>query len=169
MDSLEVGHVRWEGMRPVEPRMGRLVGGFKPAKRSELGHDDRSQWETDDEGQARDPWQFSNQLELADPDKGELYTFCTSSKGGLTAIGELCKQYGAAMRQRPDDWPVIELGVGSYAHANKAYGKIKYPVFGIVDSVPKDASSTPAGSTPSPASLAPAKAASKAAAKAAGF
>jgi hypothetical protein len=163
MDSLETGHVRWEDMRPVEHRMGRLVDGFKPAKRSELGHDDRSQWETDDDGQAPDPWQFSNQLELADPDKGELYTFCTSSKGGLTAIGELCKAYGAAMRQRPDDWPVVELGVGSYAHSNKAYGRIKYPTFEIVDWVPKDASPAPAVSAPTPPSPPPAKAAAKAA------
>ena len=31
-----------------------------------------------------------------------LFTFTTSSRGGLSAIGELCKIYGKHMRQRPE-------------------------------------------------------------------
>jgi hypothetical protein len=77
----------------------------------------------DEQGRERDPWQFSNYLILKTPgEKGDdaLFTFTTSSRGGLNAIGELCKAYGKAMRQRPDELPVIALGVGSYQHSNKA-------------------------------------------------
>ncbi len=42
------------------------------------------------------------------------------------------------MRQHPDEWPIVELGVGSYAHSNKAYGRIKFPTFEIVGWAPKD-------------------------------
>jgi hypothetical protein len=33
------------------------------------------------------------------------------------------------MRERPNDYPVIELGVGSYQHRDKSLGRIKFPIF----------------------------------------
>jgi hypothetical protein len=140
MDSLEIGWIKWENSRPADRRMGRCADGHKPAKRPDLGDNDKALWETDDDGSPRDPWQYSNHLILADPEDGQLYTFATSSKGGLTAIGALCSTYGQAMRQHPDQWPIIELGVGSYAHSNKAYGRIKFPTFEVVGWSPKDGS-----------------------------
>jgi hypothetical protein len=139
MDSLEVGWIRWEDNRPADRQMGRCAEGFKPPKRNELGDNDKSLWALDDSGSPRDPWQFSNHLVLADPeDDGQIYTFATSSKGGLTAIGALCSTYGQAMRQHPDEWPIVELDVGSYAHSNKSYGRIKFPIFEVVGWAPKD-------------------------------
>jgi hypothetical protein len=73
--------------------------------------------------------QFSNYLPVVDQKDKAPFTFTTSSKGGLGAIGELCKLYGKAMRERPDDYPIIELGVGSYLHPIKKHGRIKVPVF----------------------------------------
>ena len=171
MDSLEIGWIKWEDSRPVQFRMGRLVEGFKPAKRNELGDEDRKLWEVEvDENGAsrdpRDPWQLSNNLVMADPKDGTLYTFATSSKGGLGAIGELCKDYGQKMRQRPNEWPIVELGVGSYLHPIKSRGRIKYPTLAIVSWAPKDATlplSPPATLTPASANTA------KPAAKAARF
>jgi hypothetical protein len=104
-------------------------------------------WETDNDGNPRDPWQFTNHLVLANPDDGQIYTFVTSSKGGLNALGVLCKQYGQAMRQRPNEWPIVELGMGSYAHRDKSRGRIKHPTFKIVGWAPKDGNDV----TPSPA------------------
>jgi hypothetical protein len=130
MDQLMVGWVKWRDNTPVEPPiMGLLAQGYTPPRRSELDDNDKAQWEPDDEGKPRDPWQFTNYLILADPDTKELYTFTASSRGGLGAVGELCKRYGRHMREKPDEYPVIELGVGSYQHRNKAYGRIKFPVF----------------------------------------
>ena len=78
-----------------------------------------------------------NYLVLANPDTKDVYTFTTSSRGGLNAIGELSKSYGKEMRQRPNEWPVIALNIDSYNHPNKQFGRIKIPVFEITGWVTK--------------------------------
>lgn len=137
MDELMVGWIRWEDGKPTEHVMGRVAEGYEAPRRNTLGDDDEERWETDDQGRARDPWQFSNYLILKETDGDELFTFTTSSRGGLNAIGALCKAYGKAMRQHPDEYPVIELGVDSYKHSNKSYGKIFVPELKIVGWVSK--------------------------------
>lgn len=132
MDELMVGWIRWEESKPTDQIMGRVAEGYQAPRRNELGDDDKSRWEVDDQGRERDPWQFSNYLILKAEEGDELFTFATSSRGGLNAIGELCKTYGKAMRQRPEEYPVVSLKVGSYQHSNKAYGRIKFPIFEVV-------------------------------------
>jgi hypothetical protein len=129
MDQLMVGWIKWQDARPVEHIMGLVASGYVPKKRAELDDNDEDSWETDDDGHPRDPWQYSNYLIVVDQKEKTPFTFTTSSKGGIGAIGELCKYYGKAMRERPDDYPVIELGVGSYPHRVKTLGRIKYPIF----------------------------------------
>jgi hypothetical protein len=98
-----------------------------------LGDLDESKWETDGNGKRRDPLQFSNYLVLAHADRdSELYTFATSSRGGLGAIGELCKSYGKQMRQQPDKYPIVELDAGSYQHRERSFGRIEYPIFNVI-------------------------------------
>ena len=89
-----------------------------------------------DDGNSRDPWQLTNYLLLQGTEE-ELYTFTTSSKGGINAVGDLCVKYGKLLRQHPADYPVIKIGTGSYMHQNKSYGRIKYPTFEIVGWVKK--------------------------------
>jgi hypothetical protein len=138
MPSLSVGYMRWEVGKPVEYAMGPVGEGFVPPPRSELGHTDESKWDTFDDGRPRDPWQFSNALVLANLENDELFTFSTSSKGGLGAIGELAKTYGKRIRQKPDEVPIVELAVGSYQHNNRNYGEIRYPIFKVVGWVSND-------------------------------
>jgi hypothetical protein len=133
MDSLSVGWIKWEDNHPPEQRMGLVAENYQPERRKDLGDLDESDWEIDEKGERRDPWQFSNYLIMATAEENELYTFTTASRGGLGAIGELCKAYGKTMRQRPDQYPIIALDVGSYQHSNRAYGRIKFPIFEIVD------------------------------------
>jgi hypothetical protein len=133
MDSLQVGWVRWQGNRPTQHIMGPVAGGFQPPSRRDLGDEDEDEWEADDKGERRDPWQFSNYLLLVKPDDHDaVFTFTTSSRGGLGALGELCKTFGKHMRQVPDAYPIVALGAGSYQHSNRSYGRIKYPVFEVV-------------------------------------
>jgi hypothetical protein len=132
MSELLVGWCKWQDNRPAEQVMGRIADGYTPPKRKDLGDLDEGEWETTDDGQRRDPWAYTNYLILIERKSGEIYTFTTASKGGITAVGELAKAYGKVMRERPDEIPVIELDVGSYAHSNKAYGRIKFPIFKIV-------------------------------------
>ena len=141
MDELMIGWIKWEDNKPVEQIMGRLTDEYQPPKRKELGDHDETQWELDDKNEPRDPWQFSNYLIMKTPGEDDpeeaLFTFTASSKGGIGAIGELCKAYGKAMRLRPDQFPVVKLSVGSYAHSNKQFGRIKFPIFEIVGWMPK--------------------------------
>jgi hypothetical protein len=137
MDQLSVGWVKWEDNKPVEQLMGLIVEGHVPLKRKDLGDTDESQWEVDMQGKPRDPWQFTNNLVLrevglASNDEDHMYTFATSSRGGISAIGELCKSFGKAMRQRPDEYPIIELATDSYVHPIKEYGRIKTPVMNVI-------------------------------------
>lgn len=142
MDTLSIGWIRWADNKPDQQRMGLVMEGYRPARRSELGDEDQSTWEIDSQGKPRDPWQFSNYVLMKEPgkdreDDANLYTFATSSTGGLNAIGELSKIFGKSMREKPDEYPVIELGVDSYMHPNKEFGRIKTPVLKVVGWEPK--------------------------------
>lgn len=131
--ELMIGWVRWEGGTVTDQRMGRVLDGFKPGPRSELGDTDEEDWEIDEQsGERRDPWQKSNYLLLKEDGGEQLYTFTASAKGALGAIGELAGAYGKRIRQKPDELPVIELGTGKYKHKNPQYGWIKFPTMKIV-------------------------------------
>ena len=133
MDELLAGWIRWEANKPTDQVMGKVSEGYQAPRRNELGDTDKAQWEVDAQGQERDPWQFSNYLLMKGTgDDAELYTFTASSKGGLNAIGDLCKVYGQAMAQHPDEYPVIAIGVNAYDHPNRAFGRIKVPTFKVV-------------------------------------
>ena len=133
LDELMVGWVKWEGGKPTDMQMGRVVEGFVPAKRADLGDTNKEDWEFDDVAKApRDPWQLTNYLILKEPNGDRLFTFATSSKGGMSAIGKLCGVYGKRLRSKPNDFPVIALNVDSYKHSNKSYGKIFVPDFEVV-------------------------------------
>lgn len=149
MDDLMIGWQCWKDQKPVDHVMGRLGEGYQPPRRDTLGDDDQSQWEHDPaSGELRDPWQFSNmipfrliskdgQVEEGDDDESRgVHTFTTSSKGGLGSLGLLTQKFGKAMRQHEGQYPIIEIGVDSYPHKNKAFGRIKFPTFKIVGWVP---------------------------------
>lgn len=136
MDQLLVGWIMWEDKKPVEQIMGLVGEGYTPQRRHELGHSDKEEWPTDDDGKPQDPWQLTNYLVLRN-DEGDLFTFTTSSVGGRGAIGELCKIYGKEMRQRPNEYPVIEIGTGKYKHSDARRGWIKFPTLAVVGWAPK--------------------------------
>jgi hypothetical protein len=153
MDTLYIGFQRWENNQLTEQRMGLVAEGFVPPKRSELGNLDPEYWERDDEGRPRDPYQFTNQLVMTNLGNEEVFTFATTSRGGLGAIGELSKTYGKHLRQHPDEDPLIELDGGSYQHPIKSRGRIKFPIFRVVDWVATNGSA--GGPPPEPAKSSP--------------
>ena len=134
MDALLVGWQRWEDARPAEQVMGSLVEGFKPPARSELSFTDEDEWELDEStGRRRDPWVYTHLMLMKAPGKrGQLYTFTTNSAGGKTAIGRLSGAYGLEMRERPNEYPIVELQSGSYPHRNPSIGDVQVPDFNLV-------------------------------------
>jgi len=134
MDQLMVGWIKWVDQRPAEQIMGTVVSGYQAPRRNELGDTNQSEWEVDDQGRPRDPWQFSNYIVMKTPgeDASEehLFTYATSSKGGLGAIGALCRDFGKEMRVRPTQFPIVRLGSDSYRHPE--YGRTYVPLIKIV-------------------------------------
>ena len=133
MAAARVGWVRWQDGRPTDEVMVLIGEGVAPPRRNELGDDDRGLWETDDRGDPKDPWQFTNHLPLRGPETGEEFLFATSTRGGIGAIGAFAKAYGTVYRQKPGKLPVVELRASDYAHPNKAYGRVDVPVLELVD------------------------------------
>lgn len=113
MAEAKVGWVRWWDGRPTD--------------------EDRGLWETDDRGDPKDPWQFTNHLPMKGPETGEEFLFATSTRGGIGAIGAFAKAYGTVYRQKPGKLPVVELRASDYAHPNKAYGRVDVPFLELVD------------------------------------
>jgi hypothetical protein len=128
MPSIKRGWVKWRDNTPVATIMGLVAEGFRPPPREELGDLDENEWEEMPDGKPRDPWQLTNHVLLCDLE-GQLFTFITSSKGGMSAVGELAKKYAQRRRMKPDEIPVIELGSRSYDH--KVYGQTYAPVLHI--------------------------------------
>jgi hypothetical protein len=138
VDELLAGWIKWSGGKPVEHVMVRVAEGVASPKREELGDRDSCRWETDSTGVPRDPWQFTNYLALLN-EQGGIFTFATSSRGGLTAVGDLTRRYARHRRAgHRDVHPMIALDVGSYQHQNREYGRIKYPVFKPMGWTPKE-------------------------------
>jgi hypothetical protein len=127
------GWVRWEGNKPAEQIMGPLVESFVPPRRSTLGYDDQTLWELGANSKPRDPWQLTVYLPMCSLDATEVFTFATGSDGGKRhAIGPLCREYGAHIRQHPDELPVVRLDQDSYAHSDRSIGRVKYPTLPVL-------------------------------------
>jgi hypothetical protein len=138
MNTLAVGWVCWLDGQIVESRMGLVCEGFVPPKRDELGLLDQQKWERFDDNRPKDPWRLSNNLVLIALETEALFTFSTSSRGGLGAIGELSKQYGKHMRVQPHEQPILELGVSSYQHPDRSIGEVREPVLKVVGWISND-------------------------------
>jgi hypothetical protein len=131
--TLTTGYVGWENGAPTDRIMGRVVDGFVPPRKADLPQRDQSTWERDDRGEPRDPYALTNEMVFVNRhDQSEIYTFTTSSRGGVSAIGLLAKAYGARMRSHPTEVPIVKLAVDSYLHSNRAFGRIKVPKFDVV-------------------------------------
>jgi hypothetical protein len=135
-DEFMAGWIKWLANKPVEHLMVRVIDGVVPKLRPQLGDNDRELWETDKDGKPKDPWTFTNYLPLLD-DKRELFTFTTSSRGGIGAVAKLMRLYARHRKRHPDVFPLIKIGVDSYQHKDRNLGRIKFPVFEPAGYVPK--------------------------------
>lgn len=90
----------------------------------------------DAKGESKDPWQFTNTLVLMTQDADDIFTFSTTSGGGMDALAKLSNIFGKAAEAAVKDerpfggYPLIVLEVGSYQH--REYGRIKFPIFDLL-------------------------------------
>jgi hypothetical protein len=133
MSEFKLGWQKWEDHKPVDDRLGRLVDHYTPPPRNTLGDTDQVNWEEGDDGKKKDPWQRVNQLPLIARQAKTIYTFVTSTRGGIDAVAALCEDYAA--RANPGRYPIVALGVDSYLHSNRSYGRVKIPTFEVIEYV----------------------------------
>lgn len=133
LNVLKRGWIKWMDNKPADSRMGLVAEGFRPCNREDLGDIDEDNWEEDDDGNKRDPWQDTMQVLLMDPNDGRVFTYATASKSGKTALGESAAAYGDRLQdgEDPNAMPIIKLASSFYKH--KKYGKIMIPVFELTD------------------------------------
>jgi hypothetical protein len=125
--SIRAGWKRWENGKPVE--FVSEIDGHYP-KRHELGYDDESKWEPGPDDRPTDPWQNSREVLLIDPHTCAVYTFCTASAGGRSAVDDLKNAVRNARRLRPGVVPLISLE--SQAMPTR-YGMKSKPYLKVVD------------------------------------
>jgi len=120
--------VKWLEGRPVEYLMRQP--GKKLPDRSELGDDDKRDWEAGPDGKPKDPWQNTRFMYFVDPTTGEEYTFSTSTWGGRGAVSDLADQIQRARNTSPGVVPLVELRA---APMLTRFGKKSRPFFKVID------------------------------------
>jgi len=128
IDQLVRGWVKFEDNKVVEQHLGKVADGFRIPARNELSDTDPEKWAKDGSEKPRDPWVAQWYLPLVNIESGELVTFVTGSKGGIRAIGMLCRVYGR--KNRDGLLPIVALKTRSYKH--QQYGRIETPDLPIV-------------------------------------
>jgi hypothetical protein len=104
-DQISLGWQRWADGKVVERRIGLVVDKFVPPLRDALGDTDEQQWELQDDGTRRDPWQFQMTVPITRLDAGgEAYNFTTGSKGGLACLSRLTRALWAQGARREGAW-----------------------------------------------------------------
>ena len=97
-----------------------------------------------------DGWRPSVSMRLRSLRTGKEFLFKTTSRGGLSAIGDLLTKYGHRLEAGERGVPVVELAVDRYEH--KRYGTVYTPLFRIMgwqdDADPGAVSVTPGGTAP---------------------
>jgi hypothetical protein len=131
MEEYYRGWVRWWDGKPTEHLIGRVVDRHRVPPREELGDLDEVKWETEPNGQRRDPWARTSYLALRDVVSDEIVCFTSSSDGGRKAVAKLADRYDRLRHRFKAKMPVVSLTSESYQH--NTYGKILKPTFRIVD------------------------------------
>jgi hypothetical protein len=62
-----------------------------------------------------------------------IYTFVTSTRGGIDAVAKLCEKHADKSHANPRLYPIVALGVDSYLHSNRSYGRVKTPTFEVIE------------------------------------
>jgi hypothetical protein len=128
VDRASHGWVRWKNSEIVEERLHLICDDVEAEKREDLGYLDKSEWETDDNGEPQDPWSYRHYLPMRTADH-EPITWCFWSDGAMGCWEKLCARY--APFYGSGKYPVVELGTDTYF--NKRFRKdTDFPVLKIV-------------------------------------
>jgi hypothetical protein len=121
---------RFVGAKPAFGPGGLISEGFVLPPRHTLGDLEEALWAPDEiTGEPRDPWCATHFACLAPSSLTPVYTFISSSYGGIEALKDLSAEYGKRLRLGASGYPLIELAVDAYNHKNPRFGRIRKPRF----------------------------------------
>lgn len=126
MESLALGWICWVDSEVAEEILVPVVDGKAPMEHELTDHGPYNE----DDGW-RSAASISCVLEsYGDDDRDEAVgtklLWKTSTSGQVRSLQKLSGAFGRVFTQHPGEFPVVELGVDSYAPKNKKHGKIKY-------------------------------------------
>jgi hypothetical protein len=145
-DQVAIGFQKFQEGAPPTRHMGLLYGDppFIMPKREGLGDNDPSAWPLGLDGQPQDVWAHTIFLPLQKGDgSAELFTFSTSSRTGRRAVGNLLRHYDRLRRTHPDDYPIVKLKAGGFAHRDERIGWVATPTFAVCGRAPRDSVAQP--------------------------
>jgi hypothetical protein len=119
--SWSFGAVKFIDGKPVDRQVGRAIDGFQMPEQADLPDRDPKAWPN-----GKDPWSLQAYLILENVRTGELVLFCTGSKGGRKAIGQLVR---TATTNSQRGSPIVKLASSSYRHQD--FGDVLVPVFEV--------------------------------------
>jgi hypothetical protein len=126
MDQLARGWVRWDDGKPVDHRLVFVRDGKKIAEREELGFNDKSEWEKDENGQPKDPWQEQSYLPLVHCETDENFCWVFGSHGAKKASQKLTLAY---WKRGLSQLPIVSLRADRYKHPT--YGWTDVPILKV--------------------------------------
>lgn len=140
--------VRWKMGKPIEYRTADPSRHLLPSRES-LGDLDKTEWETDARGDAKDPWANTRYVYLLDPKTAEMLTFSTHTVGGRRCVEDLAMAIMRMRREHPGATPVVELDAApmptQYGRKSRPGLKIagwKFPAAKTIEAVPASPAST---------------------------
>jgi hypothetical protein len=127
-NEIEWGYKRYEDNRFVDQRWGR-IDRFTPPPEDKLPDNEPRQ---QPDGSLKRLWQFSMVLPITLLNAGgQTYAFSVTSKGGIGAVGTVCREYSKRLQKGPPGLPVVELKEDKYWH--KVHNCwVHYPILLIV-------------------------------------
>jgi len=110
----------------------RVARGEKAPEREDLDDwPEKTNWPKDDDGEPTDPWVLFYLIPFATLDSGELIIFQTRSGGGRRAVADLAKEWTRHAIKNGGGQPIVALGETTFP--SKKYGKVRRPLFTVVD------------------------------------
>ncbi|MGA2314144.1 MAG: hypothetical protein ABSF87_17585 [Xanthobacteraceae bacterium] len=116
----------------LEKKHYRVARGEKAPEREDLDEwPDQTNWPKDDDGEPTDPWVLFYLIPFEILDSGELIIFQTRSGGGRRAVADLAKEWTRHAIKNGGGQPIVALGETTFP--SKKYGKVRRPLFTVVD------------------------------------
>ncbi len=108
--TLSVGFIRFKGKGEAPQKALTLAANNEPVTREELGDLNPNTWPLQNNGEPKDPWNATYELDAADAEMGRPTTITASTWTAREAVLDLVDDWDAKQTDHPHQLPIIALG-----------------------------------------------------------